>query len=216
MTDLDAATSERATLETAPTRYVEGGGIRFAYRQLGPSTGTPLVLLQHFSGNIDAWDPAVVNAAGVGPSRDRVRQRWRRPLHGQDTGQCCRHGARRRDIPRPSRLLESRSAGIFARRLRRSADRGRTRLARPEADPRRHSATGRRRALAGGSRGGFLPHRSARSAAAAVLYPIGGQPSRRQGVSRPSLRAQGRSRHRQRQRRNRSTGEGADHLVRNA
>jgi pimeloyl-ACP methyl ester carboxylesterase len=50
-----------ATLETAPTRYVEGGGIRFAYRQLGPSTGTPLVLLQHFSGNIDAWDPAVVN-----------------------------------------------------------------------------------------------------------------------------------------------------------
>ena len=50
-----------ATLETAPTRYVEGGGIRFAYRQLGPSTGTPLVLLQHFWGNIDAWDPAVVN-----------------------------------------------------------------------------------------------------------------------------------------------------------
>lgn len=41
-----------ATLERAPTRYVEGGGIRFAYRQLGPSTGTPLVLLQHFSGNI--------------------------------------------------------------------------------------------------------------------------------------------------------------------
>jgi pimeloyl-ACP methyl ester carboxylesterase len=50
------------TLETAPTRYVEGGGIRFAYRQLGPTAGTPLVLLQHFSGNIDAWDPAVVNA----------------------------------------------------------------------------------------------------------------------------------------------------------
>jgi pimeloyl-ACP methyl ester carboxylesterase len=52
-------------LETAPTRYVEGGGIRFAYRQLGPSRGTPLVLLQHFSGNIDAWDPAVVNALAV-------------------------------------------------------------------------------------------------------------------------------------------------------
>lgn len=50
------------SLEKAPTRFVEGGGIRFAYRQLGPSTGTPLVLLQHFSGNIDAWDPAVVNA----------------------------------------------------------------------------------------------------------------------------------------------------------
>jgi pimeloyl-ACP methyl ester carboxylesterase len=56
------ASQNVATLETAPTRYVEGGGIRFAYRQLGPSTGTPLILLQHFSGNIDAWDPAVVNA----------------------------------------------------------------------------------------------------------------------------------------------------------
>jgi pimeloyl-ACP methyl ester carboxylesterase len=62
MTEPNAATQERATLETAPTRYVEGRGIRFAYRQLGPSSGTPLVLLQHFSGNIDAWDPAVVNA----------------------------------------------------------------------------------------------------------------------------------------------------------
>jgi len=62
MDKLISANREVATLETAPTRYVEGSGIRFAYRQLGPSTGTPLVLLQHFSGNIDAWDPAVVNA----------------------------------------------------------------------------------------------------------------------------------------------------------
>jgi pimeloyl-ACP methyl ester carboxylesterase len=54
--------NQNATLETATTRYVEGSGIRFAYRQLGPSIGTPLVLLQHFSGNIDSWDPAVVNA----------------------------------------------------------------------------------------------------------------------------------------------------------
>jgi len=62
MTKTDTAIHNVATLETAPTRYVEGGGISFAYRRLGPSTGTPLVLLQHFSGNIDSWDPAVVNA----------------------------------------------------------------------------------------------------------------------------------------------------------
>jgi pimeloyl-ACP methyl ester carboxylesterase len=61
MTQLDIA-QHGATLETVPTHYIEGGGICFAYRRLGPSTGTPLVLLQHFSGNIDAWDPAVVNA----------------------------------------------------------------------------------------------------------------------------------------------------------
>jgi pimeloyl-ACP methyl ester carboxylesterase len=62
MTELDIASRDADTLESAPTRYIEGHGIRFAYRCLGPSTGTPLVLLQHFSGNIDAWDPAVVNA----------------------------------------------------------------------------------------------------------------------------------------------------------
>jgi pimeloyl-ACP methyl ester carboxylesterase len=65
MNDLITAKLEGVTLETAPTRYVERGGIRFAYRKLGPSAGTPLVLLQHFSGNIDAWDPAVVNALAV-------------------------------------------------------------------------------------------------------------------------------------------------------
>ena len=62
MTQLAIANEDAATLETAPTCYIEGHGIRFAYRRLGPATGTPLVLLQHFSGNIDAWDPAVVNA----------------------------------------------------------------------------------------------------------------------------------------------------------
>lgn len=84
MTEQVVASHDAAMLETAPTRYIEGGGIRFAYRRLGPSTGTPLVLLQHFSGNIDAWDPAVVNAlaadrpviafdnAGVGRSTGRT------------------------------------------------------------------------------------------------------------------------------------------------
>jgi len=61
----DIASQHVATLETTPTHYVEGHGISFAYRRLGPATGTPLVLLQHFSGNIDAWDPAVVNAVAT-------------------------------------------------------------------------------------------------------------------------------------------------------
>lgn len=53
------ATSER--LETAPTQFVEAGGIRFVYRSFGSTSGTPLVFLQHFSGTMDDWDPAVVN-----------------------------------------------------------------------------------------------------------------------------------------------------------
>jgi pimeloyl-ACP methyl ester carboxylesterase len=50
------------TLETAPTEFVEAAGTRFAYRRLGPRDAAPLVCLQHFSGTMDAWDPAVVDA----------------------------------------------------------------------------------------------------------------------------------------------------------
>ena len=57
MTDTQAL----CTLETAPTEYLDADGIRFAYRAFGNRTGVPLVLLQHFTGNMDSWDPAVVN-----------------------------------------------------------------------------------------------------------------------------------------------------------
>ena len=50
------------SLETAPTEFVEASGIRFAHRQLGHRQGTPLILLPHFTGTMDSWDPAVVNA----------------------------------------------------------------------------------------------------------------------------------------------------------
>jgi len=83
MTELDTASQHSAALETAPTRYVEGSGIRFAYRRLGPPTGTPLVLLQHFSGNIDAWDPAVVNALAA----DRAVIAFDNAGVGRSTGQ---------------------------------------------------------------------------------------------------------------------------------
>ncbi len=49
-------------LETAPTKFVDAAGIKFAYRTFGKPAGTPLVFLQHFSGHMDSWDPAVVNA----------------------------------------------------------------------------------------------------------------------------------------------------------
>jgi pimeloyl-ACP methyl ester carboxylesterase len=37
-------------------------GIDYAYRDTGPGDGTPLVLLQHFRGNLDNWDPALIDA----------------------------------------------------------------------------------------------------------------------------------------------------------
>jgi len=50
------------THDTAPTRYVEGGGTRFAYRRFGSSGRLPLVFFQHFMGTLDDHDPALSDA----------------------------------------------------------------------------------------------------------------------------------------------------------
>jgi pimeloyl-ACP methyl ester carboxylesterase len=47
---------------TAETRLVEAAGIEFAYRRFGRPAERPLVLLQHFRGNLDNWDPALTDA----------------------------------------------------------------------------------------------------------------------------------------------------------
>jgi pimeloyl-ACP methyl ester carboxylesterase len=37
-------------------------GVDYAYRDTGGEGGVPLVLLQHFRGNLDSWDPALIDA----------------------------------------------------------------------------------------------------------------------------------------------------------
>lgn len=50
------------TLEATPTEYAGSVGTpRFAYRNRGQPAGTPLVFLQHVTGTMESWDPAVVN-----------------------------------------------------------------------------------------------------------------------------------------------------------
>ena len=49
------------THQTAPTKFVEANGIRFAYRRFGKVVGVPLVFNQHFTGTMDHWDPAVTD-----------------------------------------------------------------------------------------------------------------------------------------------------------
>jgi len=51
---------------TAPTRFVEADGSRFAYRRFGDPIGTPIVLLQHFMGNLDNYDPAITDTLAMG------------------------------------------------------------------------------------------------------------------------------------------------------
>ncbi|MGF6781584.1 alpha/beta fold hydrolase [Paraburkholderia sp. GAS334] len=50
------------THQTAPTQFVDAGGIRFAYRRFGSGSGVPLVFFQHFMGNLDDHDPALTDA----------------------------------------------------------------------------------------------------------------------------------------------------------
>jgi len=44
-----------------PTHTIDVGGTSFAYRQLGPRGGTPLVFLHHFTAVLDDWDPEVID-----------------------------------------------------------------------------------------------------------------------------------------------------------
>lgn len=46
---------------TVPTQFVEAKGIRFAYHRFGKAGGIPLVFSQHCAGNLDSWDPAVID-----------------------------------------------------------------------------------------------------------------------------------------------------------
>jgi pimeloyl-ACP methyl ester carboxylesterase len=50
-----------ATTHASAQRVTAENGIEYAYRDLGESE-VPLVLLQHFRGNLDNWDPALIDS----------------------------------------------------------------------------------------------------------------------------------------------------------
>jgi pimeloyl-ACP methyl ester carboxylesterase len=50
------------THHTAATQFVEAGGVKYAFRRFGQPDGLPLLLLQHFRGHMDDWDPALTDA----------------------------------------------------------------------------------------------------------------------------------------------------------
>jgi pimeloyl-ACP methyl ester carboxylesterase len=63
MTTVHASTGAvlNTTWQNAPTQIINAGGVEFAYRQLGPSTGVPVVFLTHLAAVLDNWDPRVVD-----------------------------------------------------------------------------------------------------------------------------------------------------------
>jgi pimeloyl-ACP methyl ester carboxylesterase len=70
--------------QDAATKAVDVGGTTFAYRDLGPRTGTPVIFLNHLAAVLDNWDPRVVDGMasqrrvitfdnrGVGASQGRT------------------------------------------------------------------------------------------------------------------------------------------------
>src|SRR5499426_3150816 len=51
---------------TAPTQFLQAGSERYAYRRFGSGSGRPLLCLQHFTGTLDNWDPAVTDPLASG------------------------------------------------------------------------------------------------------------------------------------------------------
>jgi pimeloyl-ACP methyl ester carboxylesterase len=53
---------------TAPTRFVEVDGTRYAYRRWGNGTASqpPMLFLQHFRGGMDHWDPLMTDGLAAG------------------------------------------------------------------------------------------------------------------------------------------------------
>jgi pimeloyl-ACP methyl ester carboxylesterase len=76
--------SRIASNTTAPTQFLRAKSETYAYRRFGGGPGRPLVFLQHFTGTLDNWDPAVTDplasdrevvlfdSAGVGRSTGKV------------------------------------------------------------------------------------------------------------------------------------------------
>jgi pimeloyl-ACP methyl ester carboxylesterase len=79
-----------STSKNAVTKTVEVEGIPFAYREVGPTTGIPVVFLHHFTAVLDDWGPAVVD--GIAAERRVILVDLRgvggsgadRPRYGED------------------------------------------------------------------------------------------------------------------------------------
>lgn len=55
-----------ASNTSAPTQFLATGKEKYAYRRFGEGPGLPLLFLQHFTGTLDNWDPAVTDRLATG------------------------------------------------------------------------------------------------------------------------------------------------------
>jgi pimeloyl-ACP methyl ester carboxylesterase len=50
----------------APARSITAGGVTYAYRELGPKGGIPVVFFVHLAANLDNWDPRIIDPIAKG------------------------------------------------------------------------------------------------------------------------------------------------------
>ncbi|MDQ0730073.1 alpha/beta fold hydrolase [Arthrobacter sp. B1I2] len=56
-----ASNAPASSYAEAPTRNIAVGGVSYAYRELGPQGGVPVVFFLHLAGNLDNWDPRIID-----------------------------------------------------------------------------------------------------------------------------------------------------------
>ncbi|MCA8274896.1 alpha/beta hydrolase [Burkholderia sp. AU30280] len=61
MKSVNPDTQSTTSYARAPNKFVNAAGTRFAYRELGPHGGIPLVLLNHWGAVLDNIDPRIVD-----------------------------------------------------------------------------------------------------------------------------------------------------------
>lgn len=57
----EPAAPDTTNNQTAKTKFIEASGTKYAYRELGNQSGTPVVMLSPLGSSLDDWDPAVTN-----------------------------------------------------------------------------------------------------------------------------------------------------------
>jgi len=45
----------------APARAITAGGVTYAYRELGPRGGIPVIFFVHLAATLDNWDPRIID-----------------------------------------------------------------------------------------------------------------------------------------------------------
>ena len=134
--------SRHHVVREAPARTVTAGGVTYAYRELGPKGGIPVVFFVHLAATLDNWDPRIVDPI----AKDRHVIAFDNRGVGASTGRGARQhrgdGRRRLHLHHGARLRQDRHLLLLPGRHDRPGPRRQAPRPGPQARPHRHRAAG--------------------------------------------------------------------------